>query len=178
MNLEKFNEVAARKQKKLSTFLTQLETLVPPQLSGIVKAADEATWKQTDCTTCANCCKTMTPTFSEEDVTRIAAHLNMTPAAFRKKWLYKEKRTGDWMNRSQPCQFLENDKCSIYEVRPLDCAEFPHHKLRPWDLYGDTYMANMMHCPATLRLVDKVRRYVVAHYEWPEETETNDPKTL
>lgn len=168
MDLEQFRARAARKKEKLSFFLDQFETLVPGNLPEIVAEADEAVWKETDCTTCANCCKTMTPTFTKTDIARIAAHLGMTEKEFKAKWLYKEKETGDWLNTTQPCQFLENNKCSIYEVRPADCAEFPHHNKKPFDDYYDTFRANLVHCPATLALVEKVKKRVTKEYEWPK----------
>jgi len=167
MDLKKFKDTVVRKKKSLSGFLHQLEELVPPDMQEIVDKADTAVWKEIDCTTCANCCKAMTPTYSPQDIKRIAAHLGMTAKAFRDKWLYKEEETGDWMNRTQPCQFLVDDKCSIYEVRPEDCAAFPHHNLKPFDIYGDTYKANLNHCPATLLLVDKVKKHVEREYIWP-----------
>ena len=38
------------------------------------------------------------------------------------------RKNKDWMNVKQPCQFLDlsSNLCSIYEVRPTDCAGFPH----------------------------------------------------
>lgn len=169
MDLEKFAANAARKKKSLSKFLGQLDELLPPDLQEIVDKADAKVWAETDCTSCANCCKTMTPTFSKRDITRIAAHLNMTVRAFRDQWLYKEKESGDWVNTTQPCQFLaSNNMCSIYEVRPADCAEFPHHNKQPFDDYNAMYATNMMHCPATLSLVYKVKKAVQRAYEWPE----------
>lgn len=168
MDLKKFKATAARKQKSLSAFLDKLDTLVPDNMQDIVADADAAMWKETDCTTCANCCKTMTPTYTPKDISRIAAHLGMTPKAFKDKWLYKEEGTGDWMNKQQPCQFLTDNMCTIYDVRPVDCAQFPHHNLKPFDLYGDTYKANIMHCPATLSLVDRVKKKVERDYVWPK----------
>jgi Fe-S-cluster containining protein len=165
MDLEKFRITAARKKKSLSAFLDKLDNLVPPDMQEIVDKADAEMWQETDCTTCANCCKTMTPTYSTKDISRIAKHLGMKPAAFKEKWLYKEDSTGDWMNKQQPCQFLADNKCSIYEVRPVDCAQFPHHNLKPFDLYGDTFKMNLIHCPATLSLVDKVKKVVEREYD-------------
>lgn len=168
MDLQKFRITAVRKKKALSLFLDQLDNLLPPDLDDIVKRADAKVWEKVDCTTCANCCKKMTPTFKGSDVKRIAAHLGMTPVEFRDKWLYKEEETGDWMNKNQPCQFLVDNMCSIYEVRPKDCAEFPHHNKQPFDLYNEMYKTNMMHCPATLTLVSIVKKEVERRYEWPE----------
>jgi uncharacterized protein len=165
MDLKKFKITAARKKKSLHAFLDKLDNLVPDDMQEIVDKADAEMWQETDCTTCANCCKTMTPTYSIKDISRISAHLGMKPKDFKEKWLYKEAATGDWMNKLQPCQFLADNMCTIYEVRPVDCAQFPHHNLKPFDLYGDTYKANLMHCPATLALVDKVKKAVEREYD-------------
>ena len=90
----------------------------------------------------------------------------MTPKAFTEKWLLKEEDTGDWVNKLQPCQFLVNNMCSIYEVRPKDCAEFPHHNKRPFDAYNDTFKNNLDKCPATFVLVERLMKKVEAEYEW------------
>lgn len=164
MDLKKFRIAAARKKESRSAFLDKLDHTVPGDLAEIVAKADAEVWRETDCTNCANCCKTMTPTFSPKDITRISKHVGMTPKAFKEKWLYKEEETGDWMNKSQPCQFLDGNMCSIYEVRPVDCAEFPHHNKTPFDLYNHMYKDNIMHCPATLALVDKVKKAVEKEY--------------
>jgi Uncharacterised protein family (UPF0153). len=107
----------------------------------------------------------MSPTFTNADVQRISAHLGMTPEAFRKKWLYKD-RQGDWLNKSQPCQFLNlaDNKCSIYEVRPRDCAGFPHHTKRRMVDYMHVFKQNVEYCPATYRLVELLMQKVTGKH--------------
>ena len=166
MDLRKFKARASRKKGKLNAFLQKLDEIVPPDLSRLVTETDVTVWRDVDCTTCANCCKTMTPTFRGADINRISAHLGMTPKAFKDKWLFKEEDSGDWVNVTQPCQFLIDDKCSIYEVRPKDCAEFPHHYKRPFDLYNDTFVQNLHRCPATFTLVERLKKRVEDEYEW------------
>lgn len=167
VNIALFRRRAARRKAALVAFLQKLDEIVPEDFDELVRAKDAETWAEIDCTTCAHCCKTMTPTYSPEDIRRIAAHIGMTPHAFRKKWLYKEAETGDWMNHTQPCQFLRADNmCGIYEVRPADCAEFPHHNKRPFDDYNDTFIGNVDKCPATLTLVSKLEKAVKRDYVW------------
>ena len=168
MNLAKFKARSKEKRASLTAFLKKFDKVVPPDMEAIVAQADAAMWQKTDCMKCANCCKTMSPTFSAADITRIAAHLGMKPKEFRDKWLYKEEETGDWMNKLQPCQFLQNNMCTIYDVRPADCAGFPHHHLQPFDLYNDMYAENIKHCPATLRLVENVKKAVERKYDMDE----------
>lgn len=166
MDLQRFKIVAYRKKGKLVSFLKKLDEIVPEDLPQLVTEVDKTVWSEVNCTTCANCCKTMTPTFRRSDVVRIAAHLGMRPKEFVEKWLHKEEDTGDWVNTTQPCQFLIDDKCSIYEVRPVDCAEFPHHDKRPFDAYNDTFAQNVHRCPATFLLIDRLRKRVERDYEW------------
>ncbi len=168
MDLEKFKQKANRNKKALTGFLTKLDDIVPEDMPKLVNEADALAWRDVNCLACANCCKTMTPTFTKTDVIRISAHLGMEPKAFKEKWLYKEKETGDWMNTTQPCQFLnlEDNKCSIYEVRPKDCKEFPHHNKKPFDAYNDTFKNNIVYCPATYLLITRLKKKVESDYEW------------
>lgn len=142
-------------------FLSRIEKNPPRGLDKLAVQANVVVWKETDCLQCANCCKTMSPTYTPGDIKRISAHLEMTPEAFRKKWLYKD-RQGDWLNKSQPCQFLNlaDNKCSIYEVRPKDCAGFPHHTKRRMVDYMHVFKQNIEYCPATFRLVEELMKKI------------------
>ena len=165
MDIENFKLRVRRKKKGLGEFLDKLDHIVPVDMPVLVAETDAAVWRDINCTTCANCCKAMTPTFRKPDIIRIAAHLQMKPKDFTARWLKKDD-AGDWVNVSQPCQFLAKDKCSIYEVRPRDCAEFPHHNKLPFDAYNETYKNNLVHCPATFTLVERLKKAVERGYEW------------
>ena len=86
----------------------------------------------------------------------------MTMKQFKEKWLYKEKSSGDWMNVNRPCQFLNrnDNKCSIYEVRPADCAGFPHLTKKKMVDYIHVHKQNVEYCPATFKMVEKLMAVV------------------
>ena len=155
VNLRTFRARVSRHKGQMRRFLTRLEKKLPRGFDELAADADRAAWQRTDCLDCANCCKTMSPTYTGKDIRRISAHLGMTERAFREKWLYKDK-TGDWMNVKQPCQFLDlkTNLCGIYEVRPRDCAGFPHHHKKMDSGYMHVYKQNVGFCPATYRLVE------------------------
>ena len=158
IHLRSFKQKARHRKKGMRAFLTRLEKNPPRKLDELTKRVDAEVWQETDCLTCANCCKTMSPTYTLKDIRRIAEHLNMTPKAFKDKWLYQES-DGDWMNRSQPCQFLDlkTNMCSIYEVRPADCAGFPHLAKRKMVEYMHVHKQNVEFCPATFKMVEKMQ---------------------
>lgn len=159
INLRSFKQKVRHNRRRFRFFLSKLEKNPPKDIQRIALAADKQAWAETDCLSCANCCKTMTPTFKPDDIKRIAAHLNMTSKAFKEKWLYREKAgPRDWMNVKQPCQFLNltDNKCSIYEVRPADCSGFPHHDKKKMTDYVHVYKQNVEFCPATYKWVEKM----------------------
>ena len=104
----------------------------------------------------------MTPTYTKEDIKRISAHFNQTPQQFSDKWLIYEKRDKDWQNKKQPCQFLnlKDNKCSIYEIRPVDCSGFPHLPKRKMLDYMHVHKQNIEYCPATYKLVEKMEEFM------------------
>jgi len=157
INLRSFRRKAARNKSRFKRFLKKIHKKPPRGLDKLAVQMDQEVWKEVDCLSCANCCKTMSPTYTGADIKRISAHLGMKPDEFRKKWLRKD-RTGDWMNKTEPCQFLnkENNYCNIYEVRPRDCAGFPHHTKRHTSQYTHVFEQNIEYCPATYKMVEKM----------------------
>ena len=118
-------------------------------------------------------CKKMTPTFIDSDIKRISKHLGMTEAAFKKKWIKQEDpepdgTPGDLVNKTQPCQFLnlKDNKCSIYEVRPRDCADFPHFAKEEFGQFNDTYIQNLKFCPVTYEFIKSMKKQVEKEYVW------------
>lgn len=164
VNLRSFKQKVRHNRRRFRLFLSRLEKNPQKELTVMALAADKHTWAETDCLSCANCCKTMTPTFNLQDIQRISSHLQLSPKAFKEKYLYKDKRDGDWMNVKQPCQFLNlaDNKCSIYEVRPADCSGFPHHDKKKTTDYVHVYKQNVEFCPATYRWVEKIMELVKA----------------
>ena len=159
VNMRSFAQKYARNRKKFRAFLTRLENKPVRNLPTLMEEADAAVWKEIDCLSCGNCCKKMTPTFTPADLRRISAHLGMSVAAFKEKWLVYDKKDGDWQNKQQPCQFfnLKDYKCSIYAVRPADCAGFPHLTKKKPQEYMHVHSQNLQYCPATYKMVEQLR---------------------
>lgn len=76
---------------------------------------------------CSNCCKSGgVVLISDEDIPRIAKYLKLSQDDFLKRYTKKEgKKTCLTDKEINDCIFLENDKCRIYPVRPIQCKTFP-----------------------------------------------------
>jgi Fe-S-cluster containining protein len=99
----------------------------------------------------------MTPTFTVQDIKRIAPHFGQTPKEFKDQWLVKDKNQ-DWTNKINPCQFLDlkTNMCKIYAIRPADCSGFPHLAKKKMVDYIHVHKQNVEYCPATYAMVEKL----------------------
>ncbi len=110
-----------------------------------------------DCTRCANCCKTLETKLTDEEIARIAAHLKMTIAAFSETYL-SEDDDGDPAIRQLPCPFLGDDNlCTIYDVRPAECREYPHTNKPGFTTRTIGLAGNAQACPAVFWIVEQMR---------------------
>ena len=93
-----------------------------------VFAATRGVWAGIDCTKCANCCREVHPTFSDEEVNRLARRFDMTRQQFIEAYLQPSESGDDnpWTTRAAPCPFLKDNLCSVYEDRPADCSGYPY----------------------------------------------------
>ncbi len=157
----KFANTVLQHRSRLRRFLTKIENQPPKNLDLLADILDKEVWQEVDCLACSNCCRNMTPTYTFKDQQRISRHLNMSIRQFREKWLYKDKE-GEWMNVNTPCQFLDRktNMCNIYEIRPKDCAEFPHLTKKKVVEYIHIHKQNVQHCPATFKMVEKLMERV------------------
>jgi Fe-S-cluster containining protein len=164
LNISKYTRRAKRKKRTLAKFMQQVGKSRKKGLLKTVAKVDAEVWKEIDCMACANCCKKMTPTYTKKDIFRISKHFKMTYDEFYKKWL-KTDRNKDIINQTTPCQFLGKDnRCTIYAIRPADCAEFPHFTKKDFKYQAveKTYSNNMKYCPATLVFIEKLQAAVAA----------------
>ena len=113
----------------------------------------EAEFKKMDCLSCANCCKTTSPIFRDADIRRISKHLRIKEGKFISDYL-KMDEDQDYVLKSSPCSFLDNDNsCSIYDVRPLACREYPHTDRKNMFQVLEITAENSLICPAVARIV-------------------------
>lgn len=117
-------------------------------------------FKKTNCLQCANCCKTTGPLFTSADIDRIAKHLKMKPQKFTETYLRIDE-DNDWVLQGVPCTFLDADNyCSIYEVRPKACREFPHTNRKKFHQITDITLKNIPICPAVYNIVEDMKKHI------------------
>ncbi len=150
-------KLAKDNHKENKTFFTKLKKRPPKKLDYIMQELHEEEFKKTDCLTCANCCKTTGPLFTDKDVQRIAKHFKQKPQQFIETYLRVDEDK-DYVLKSVPCTFLGADNyCSIYDVRPKACSEFPHTDRKKFQQISDLTLKNVAVCPAAFNIVEKMK---------------------
>ena len=158
MHLPFFKRLMNTNRRRFRYFLTRLETVKPKGVDKIAKEMDKEVWAETDCLACANCCKTTGPLFTQRDMDRIAKHLGLKTGQFIGKYLYMDE-DGDFVLKQVPCAFLGTDNyCSIYEVRPQACREYPHTDHQNFHQILDLTLKNTFICPAAYEVVERLKK--------------------
>ena len=143
--------------KSTKRFFVKLRKKPPKDLDMIMQELHEEEFQRTDCLECANCCKTTGPLFTDKDVVRIANHLRMKASNFIESYLRVDEEN-DYVLKGVPCTFLGSDNyCSIYEVRPKACKEFPHTDRRKFHQISNLTIKNVAICPAAFNIVEELK---------------------
>jgi Fe-S-cluster containining protein len=155
---EELKSKARDKRKENRKFFDQLKDESPKQVDEAFHEAHEEVFAQTDCLACGNCCKTTSPYFLQEDITRIAKHLKLKPAQFIDQYLCIDEDK-DYVFKAHPCPFLlQDNRCAIYEVRPEACRQYPHTDRRKMHQILEVTYRNIEVCPAVFEIVERMKR--------------------
>lgn len=124
-NLKKIKHMAAKKENENWNFRSFIKGQASAsKLDALTQQLNQEVSSKIDCTTCANCCKVIQPTFTQADITKIANHFDISPSQFIEQYLVSDV-FGDYSPKLSPCPFLKDNKCSIYDHQPESCRSFP-----------------------------------------------------
>lgn len=150
--LEKGIEVKETSQKFFKN-----NRLKGKKLDALFHQEHDRAFEKIDCLTCANCCKTTSPIFRDIDIKRIAKKMRVPEKRFIADFLHMDEDQ-DYVLNSSPCHFLDQDsnECTIYDVRPLACREYPHTDRKNMHQVMILTQKNLDVCPAVVNIVEKI----------------------
>jgi len=151
--LHNWQKKSKDKQKLFKNFLARADK--NEVLKELPQLHEEA-FEKVDCLQCAACCKNYSPRFKTPDVKRISKYLGMKESVFIETYLRVDE-DGDFVVKSSPCPFLGSDNfCSIYDVRPSDCARFPYTNEDVIIKRQKLTLKNASFCPITFYVLEKL----------------------
>lgn len=147
---------ALKNKKAHQKLITELKKLKPFDVDELFHTQHEEVFAETDCLQCANCCKTTPPLLLNEDINRISKALNIPVKKMMEEYVVRDE-DGDLVFNQTPCPFLGSDNhCSIYDVRPNACREYPHTNRKKMHQILDLTVANAAICPAVAKILDNI----------------------
>lgn len=153
---EDLNKALAQK-KSNKKLVRKLKSMKPNQLDVVFRENHDAAFQDIDCLSCANCCKTTSPIFRDVDIKRLSLHLKMDVQDFIQQYLNLDAE-GDYVLKKSPCAFLQEDnKCAVYENRPLACREYPHTNRKKMHQILELSRKNTEICPAVARIFNELK---------------------
>jgi hypothetical protein len=142
-------------------FLRSLKQRSFKKVDRIALELHEEAFSIVDCTKCANCCRTLHPILTDEDIARIAGHLGMAQDEFIAAYLERDEEDARYRIKTTPCPFLgEDSKCTIYDVRPEKCQGYPFTDKPDFAFSTINHANNAVVCPAVFYLVEQMKRRV------------------
>jgi|AntRauTorcE11898_2_1112593.scaffolds.fasta_scaffold67803_1 Fe-S-cluster containining protein len=173
LDLGKIDKAADEREKENLAFINFIKfesDLTNLEVDKEFHKLNETISSRIDCTQCANCCKKLHPEILDEDLPRIASHLNVSAKDFEEH--YTNDFQGDRCMQHSPCVFLKDKKCSIYEDRPLPCATYPNLDAENMISRLRIVISNYGTCPIVYNVVETLKE------EWefskPDKEENED----
>lgn len=158
--IKRLPQLAKDKHKENRKYFARLKRKPPKHLDYIMQELHDAEFERTDCLKCANCCKTTGPLFTNADIARISKYLKLKPQQFMERYLRIDE-DNDYVLQSVPCPFLGHDNyCSVYEVRPKACREYPHTDRKKFHQITNLTLKNTAICPAAYNIVEEMKKRI------------------
>lgn len=149
-------DLAVENSKIYEKTLQRLKKKKPKFIDELFEDLHNKAFNKIDCLTCANCCKTTSPIFRDVDIKRIAKRFRINEMQFISTYLRMDEDR-DYVLKTSPCSFLGADnKCDIYEDRPLACREYPHTNRKNMFQILDLTLKNTEICPAVAQILEQI----------------------
>ncbi|MBT8220286.1 MAG: YkgJ family cysteine cluster protein [Bacteroidia bacterium] len=154
--LETLPQLAASKRRTFKQKLKSLKKMPTKEVDREIHQLHEKAFARINCLNCANCCKTTGPLFVPSDIARISKKLGIKQKQFKQAYLRIDE-DGDVVLQSLPCPFLlEDNTCSIYDIAPKACREYPHTDMVGQQKIFDLTIRNAAICPGVMEILDEL----------------------
>jgi uncharacterized protein len=157
INLESIHFASINRREENKQFKEFLKATPVRNVDVLVQNLNEEVTSKIDCTACANCCKILEPPVDETEIKRLAQTKNLTTTTFENEYVGKEDETNIQFLKCQPCIFLQEKQCAVYEKRPASCADYPHLTSPNFKYRWKSVMTNYGICPIVFNVVEKLK---------------------
>ena len=161
-DLPRIARYARKNEAEDLRFRTYLKIYLPmsnEELDGVVQEMTKDVCAQIDCTTCANCCRTLQIVVDNKDIARLSKQLGLSVRAFAERYVGEaEDRTKHFV--TTPCPFLGADnRCTVYEDRPQACRDYPYLDAAHFRSRTLSMIENTATCPIVFNVWQRLKQH-------------------
>ncbi|MCF7832141.1 MAG: YkgJ family cysteine cluster protein [Candidatus Marinimicrobia bacterium] len=158
LNIEKIKRYAKQREDENWRFRTFLKGMDSENIDQIVHKLYETIRKKIDCTECGNCCNSLKPAVSQNEIRNLSSQLGMSIEIFEKKYLEKsDVKNNAFYFKDIPCKFLDGKICSIYNDRPETCGSYPHLHKSGFTSRSFFFLNQYEICPIIFNLYEQLK---------------------
>ncbi len=155
---KELKDKASDRKKANKKLFRKLKKINPSDLDRVMKNLHHEVFDRINCLECANCCKSISPFLIDKDIQRIAKFIKIKPSEFVSRYVIEDEE-GDFVFNNSPCPFLmDNNYCSIYNVRPRACREYPHTDRKRFVQILNLTLKNTSVCPAVFEMIEELHK--------------------
>lgn len=148
--------LVAVNRKLLEKTTQKLAKFNPRELDKVVHSLHHDAFEVFDCLLCANCCRSISPAMSHNDVAQLSLKLKMRPSEIVTRHLQMDE-DGDYVFTSAPCPFIDGENyCHVYSHRPKACSEYPHTNRARFYQLLKLSLKNAEICPVVYAILMKL----------------------
>ncbi len=124
IDAEELRRRAEQRLEENLSFRAYLKTLDAGEVDRLFREAHDETASRIDCRECGRCCRAVQPAVTSREIPILVSRLGCAGETFVDEHL--TKIPGGWYMKREPCVFLSENECTIYEDRPGSCRSYPH----------------------------------------------------
>lgn len=157
IDLSKIEKLSIRKENENFKFRAFLRGHEPSEVDRTVHRLNRIISREIDCTECGNCCHSLVPAVTEEEISRLAALDNITPEEYSLNHLEDDNFARTKFLKAIPCRYLDEKICSIYDLRPNECRSYPHLHKRGFVYRTLSVISNYGICPIVFNVMENLK---------------------
>ena len=150
---------AVSRKKQVKRFFESLKKCNEKKMNHLFNKLHHEVFNDIDCLKCGNCCSSISPMISDNDIQKMAKALKEKPSKVTSIFLKLDK-DHDYVFTTLPCPFLDtyDNRCSIYGSRPKACCEYPHTDRQNVMQISHLTYKNIFVCPAVYTIVKNLEK--------------------
>jgi uncharacterized protein len=157
-NIELIEVLAAQKEKENYRFRILLKQRDSTQIDQLAHRINSKVVNEVDCTACGNCCATLRPVVTDNEIVRLSRLVNISKELFADQYTEHIADENVRMLKDTPCIFLANKKCTVYDARPHDCRSFPHIEQDNFTFRTLEMVENCGICPIIYNVLERLKK--------------------